>query len=116
MRCSRLDLAKQGCWWSTVRMLELEKWGQDKMPLLVMFAHQVAMSAEACYEACRMARTNDIADGLVKLPSLRDWYSLYRNHRRMKTVLRGIIANEMPHGEMPAEMLEMKDEVQAFLK
>ena len=95
-------------------MLELEKWGQGKLPLLVMLAHQIATSAEACYEACRMARTNDTRGGKVKLPSLKKWRAMYEHPEEMLATVWEKFCDSGAATENDTEMVREAAELQAF--
>lgn len=65
----------------------MEEWGQGKPPLFAMMAQMIAGSAEECYQACLLAREGENIDGLKSLPSLHQWYKLYRNHRRLTEIV-----------------------------
>ena len=63
--------------------LHLETWADNKHVLVTIFAMEAALSADACYEACRAARTMADYKGLIQYPPLPQWLSLYDDPHAM---------------------------------
>jgi hypothetical protein len=93
-------------------MLELEKWGQRRTFLLVIVAHQIASSAEECYEACMMVRDKKRVKKLVEFPPGQEWYRLYKQHRRVMTVVKAKMFGGMRSEKYLAELEELREDAQ----
>lgn len=59
--------------------LALEKWGMNRDPLLTMFAHRVALGAQATYELCSEGRDPKFREWLSRIEDKRGWLSNYKN-------------------------------------
>lgn len=84
-------------------MLALEKWAEGKPPLWVMVAHQIAIGAEACYEACVLARSRGPVGGAA-MPGVDQWYRLFRRHRRVMAVALKALLPDGPERALSEEL------------
>lgn len=65
------------------KVVDLEKWGESLPPVLAMLARQGALTAEDCYETCRMARSGKRIDGKDMPLPVEQWQSLYQDENRL---------------------------------
>ena len=65
------------------QILYIERWGINKAILPTMFAQEVALAADACYEACRAVRMRDNWGGVAVIESAQGWHRLYTRRRKV---------------------------------
>lgn len=83
--------------------LALDMWGDGKPIGMIMFAHQVAISANEVYECCQMVRKGSIHRVLRESCSQSEWLSMYRSHKAMQSAIVDVF---IPHEEnLPIESI-----------
>lgn len=64
-------------------MKHFNEWANNKSLLLAIASLVIAGSVEYCLELLEMFKVGKRIEGETKLPSIQEWLSLYRNHRRV---------------------------------
>jgi hypothetical protein len=85
--------------YSAAKKLHLEFWALKMPPLFAMIAQQVALSADACFECCELARRNrTLYQELRQNPPV----ELYRSHRRVFKIGARILDRALQTSSTPA--------------
>ena len=66
-----------------INMKHFNKWAKDKSPLLAMSSLMLAVFAEVGCALIKIFREEKFMEGLVSLPPLTEWLSLYRNQKKV---------------------------------
>jgi hypothetical protein len=62
-------------------MLAIEKWAQDKPPLIALFAPQIAAFAREIPEMLKFQKKHRLLSHTFPVPDLPSWHAFYRSHR-----------------------------------
>ncbi|MBT1071074.1 hypothetical protein [Pelotalea chapellei] len=63
-------------------MLAVEKWAQNKHPLIALFAPQVAAFAREAPDILKHQKSHRLLSHTFPVPDLPSWHAMYRSHRR----------------------------------
>lgn len=91
--------------------LEIDKWAQDKPPVIAIFCQNMACLAEDLHEILSYAINQEHVPGFPE-PVPKKWLRLYRNHRRLEQHL-----SRLEHfGEFPKFLVDCYETLQARKK
>ncbi len=88
-------------------MKKLDEWAKDKPILLAIFAQQVAVNAEPCFEFFELFKVGERIENYHELPPLKTWLSFYKNHRLLYEYLIKVFKEFGGIGEIGAELAEL---------
>ena len=74
-------------------MLSVEKWAQDKSPLIAILAPQMANTAQDIHLAFQDIKNRRLFTHQFPLPHLPSWFNLYRNHRKSSKFTKQLISD-----------------------
>jgi hypothetical protein len=102
-------------------MLAVEKWAQDKPPLIALFAPQIASFAREIPEMLKSQKKHRLLSHTFSVPDLSSWHAFYRSHRLYFNPFLEMIFQASPYGKqlialgaafqnLPRHLKQMKEQ------
>ncbi len=65
------------------KMVNFQEWAKDKSPLIKTAALEFALCPNDFLEVLEQMKAGERIEGYVPLPTIKEWLTLYRNHRKV---------------------------------